>query len=368
MKPETLAIHAGNFPDDTNRPAIQSLTLATTFARPSSGPHQYSRASNPNRAALENVLAKLEGGIEAAAFSSGNAAGMTVFQALEPGSHVIVPANMYQGLQLQIKSVFKGILEFTFANLANLPEVEAAIRPETRLLWVETPSNPMLQLSDIGALCALVQRQGIHVVCDNTFATPVFQQPLALGADMVMHSSTKYLGGHSDVLGGALITKAQTPLWDRIREIQVLGGAVPSPFDCYLLTRSIRTLHYRMRGHAQNAQKLAEFLKAHPQVDDVYYPGLPSHSGHEIAQKQMSGYGAVLSFLVKEGVEKADRIVAALKLYTHATSIGGVESLIERRASVEPVGTKTPQNLLRVSVGLEHVDDLLEDMEQALMC
>lgn len=368
MKPETIAIHGGNFPDDTHRPAIQSLTLATTFARPSGSPHQYARASNPNRASLENVLALLEGGAEAAAFGSGNAAGMTVFQALAPGSHAIVPSTMYQGLRLQIQSVFKGILEVTFADLGNPEEVAAAIRPETRLLWIETPSNPMLNLYDIAALCALVQPQGIQVVCDNTFATPVFQQPLALGADIVMHSSTKYLGGHSDILGGALITKAKTPLWERIREIQVLGGAVPSPFDCYLLTRSIRTLHYRMRGHAANAQKLAEFLETRPEVEDVYYPGLPSHAGHEIARKQMSGYGAVISFLVKEGPEKADRVVAALKLYTHATSIGGVESLIERRASVEPPDTKTPPNLLRVSVGLEHIDDLIADMEQALMC
>lgn len=366
MKPETIAIHGGNFPDDTHRPAVQSLTLATTFARPGGSIHHYARASNPNRTSLENVLALLEGGADAAAFSSGNAAGMTVFQALPPGSHVIVPTAMYQGLRVQIQSLFKGILEVTFADLGKPEEVAAAIRPETRLLWIETPSNPMLQLCDIAALCALVQPHGVQVVCDNTFATPVFQQPLASGADIVMHSGTKYLGGHSDILSGALITKTQTPLWNRIREIQVSGGAVPSPFDCYLLTRSIRTLHYRMRGHAHNAQKLAEFLNHHPQVEQVYYPGLPSHAGHEIAQKQMTGYGAVLSFLVKEGVEKADRVVAALKLYTHATSIGGVESLIERRASVEPPDTKTPQHLLRVSVGLEHIDDLLADMEQAL--
>lgn len=366
MKPETLAIHAGNFPDETHRPAIQSLTLATTFVRPGGSVHQYARASNPNRSALENVLAALEGGAEAAAFSSGNAAGMAVFQALEPGSHVILPHDMYHGLRLQIRSLFKGILDITFADLGDPAAIEPLLRPETRLLWIETPSNPMLRVTDIVALCTLVKPRGIHVVCDNTFATPMFQQPLALGADVVMHSSTKYLGGHSDILGGALIAAQKTPFWERIREIQVLGGAVPSPFDCYLLTRSIKTLPYRMRGHAHNAQKLAEFLQAQPAVEKVLYPGLPSHPGHEIAQKQMSGYGAVLSFLLKDGPEKADRVVAALNLYTHATSIGGVESLIERRASVEPPDTQTPQNLLRVSVGLEHIDDLSEDMKQAL--
>lgn len=366
MKPETFAIHAGNFPDETNRPVIQALTLATTFERPNAAGHSYTRATNPNRSALENVLAKLENGADAAAFSSGNAAGMTVFQALPPGSHVIAPDSMYNGLRLQILSLFKDVLDFTFADLSNPDAVAAAIKPETRLLWVETPSNPMLQVSDIAVLCALVQPKGIKVVCDNTFATPVFQQPLLLGADVVMHSSTKYLCGHSDVLGGALVTKEKDEFWNRIRDIQVLGGAVPSPFDCYLLTRSIKTLYYRMRGHADNAQKLAGYLKAHPAVEDVYYPGLPGHPGHDIAQKQMTGYGAVLSFLVKDGMHKADKIVASVKYYAHATSIGGVESLIERRASVEAPDTKTPQNLIRVSVGLEHIDDLLEDMEQAL--
>lgn len=366
MKPETSAIHAGNFADDTNRPVIQPLTLATTFERSGPSPYHYARAANPNRAALENVLARLEGGADAAAFGSGNAAGMTVFQSLPPGSHVIVPYNMYHGLNLQIRSVFKDVLSFTFADLSDVEGLGAHIRPETRLLWIETPSNPMLQMADIAALCAAVKPHGITVVCDNTFATPVFQRPLELGADLVMHSSTKYLGGHSDILGGALVTKNKDAFWERIREIQVLGGAVPSPFDCYLLTRSIKTLYYRMRGHAANAWRLAEFLYSHPQVEDVYYPGLPSHAGHEIAKKQMDGYGAVVSFLVKGGPEAADRTVAALRYYTHATSLGGVESLIERRASVEGPDTRTPQNLLRVSVGLEHIDDLLADMGQAL--
>lgn len=366
MKPETIAIHAGNFPDETNHPVIQSLTLSTTFERSQPVPHMYARASNPNRSALENVLAKLENGVEAAAFSSGNAAGMAVFQALAPGSHVIVPDNMYHGLKQQINTIFKEILEVTFANLSDTNSFEKLIKPETKLLWIETPSNPMLQISDISALCDIAKLKNITVVCDNTFATPVLQQPLMLGADIVMHSSTKFLGGHSDILGGALITKEKNAFWERIREIQIVGGAVPSPFDCYLLTRSIKTLHYRMRGHVENAQKLVTFLASHPKVEQVLYPGLPSHQGHEIAKKQMSGFGSILSFLVKGNAEQADQVVAALKYYTHATSLGGVESLIERRASVEGPDTKTPQNLLRVSIGLEHIDDLIEDMKQAL--
>jgi cystathionine gamma-synthase len=368
MKPETLAIHAGNFPDDTNHPAIQSLTLATTFSRNEPGPHQfqYARASNPNRAALESVLAKLENGVDAAAFSSGNAACMTVFQALPVGSHVIVPEDMYNGLKMQILSLYNGILDFTFADLTDIESFRNIIRTETKLVWIETPSNPMLQICDIETLCAIAKEKNITVVCDNTFATPVFQQPLALGADIVMHSSTKFLGGHSDVLGGALITKKKDAFWERIRDIQIVGGAVPSPFDCYLLTRSIKTLYYRMRGHVENAQKLAEFLESHPNVEKVLYPGLPSNKGHLMAKKQMGGFGSILSFLVKGNAEQADRVVLQLKYFTHATSLGGVESLIERRASVESPDTKTPQNLLRVSVGLEHIDDLIDDLAQAL--
>ena len=366
MKPETLAIHAGNFPDDTNHPAIQSLTLATTFERNKPGPHQYARASNPNRTSLESVLAKLENGADAAAFSSGNAAGMTIFQALPAGSHVIVPDNMYNGLKMQILSLYNGILDFTFADLTDLSGFEKNIRPETKLLWIETPSNPMLEISNIVGLCTIAKAKNITVVCDNTFATPVFQQPLALGADIVMHSSTKFLGGHSDVLGGALITKNKDAFWERIRDIQMVGGAVPSPFDCYLLTRSIKTLYYRMRGHVENAQQLAEFLETHPNVEKVLYPGLPSNGGHLMARQQMSGFGSILSFLVKGNAEQADGVVSRLKYFTHATSLGGVESLIERRASVESADTKTPQNLLRVSVGLEHIDDLMDDMKQAL--
>lgn len=367
MKPETAAIHAGNFPDETNHPAIQSITTATTFDRSTSVKHLYTRASNPNRDALENVLAQLEFGAEAAAFSSGNAAGMAVMQALKPGSHVIMPADMYHGLRWQINALFKDILDISYVDLTQLSELENHIKSTTALIWVETPSNPLLTVTDITSICEIAHRRNIKVVCDNTLASPVCQNPLNLGADIVMHSTTKWLGGHSDILGGALITKEKDEFWETIRNVQRLGGAVPSPFDCYMLVRSIKTLYYRMRGHLFNTEKLTLFLSNHPKVEKVFYPGLLSHPGHDIAQKQMNGYGALFSFLVKGGAAEADKVVAGLNYFTHATSLGGVESLIERRASVEGPDTKTPQNLLRVSVGLEHIDDLITDMEQALI-
>lgn len=366
MKPETAAIHAGNFPDETNHPAIQSITTATTFDRSVPGPHLYTRASNPNRDALENVLAQLEFGVEAAAFSSGNAAGMSVMQALPPGSHVLMPANMYHGFRWQLNALFNEILNIEYVDMTDLQTFSNAIRPDTALIWVETPSNPMLTVTDIQAICEIAHKQDIKVVCDNTLASPVCQNPLKLGADLVMHSSTKWLGGHSDILGGALITKEKDAFWEKIRTVQRMGGAVPSPFDCYLLVRSIKSLFYRMRGHLENAAMLSAYLASHPKVEQVFYPGLPTHPGHAVAQKQMNGYGALLSFLVKGGSAEADKLVQSLQYFTHATSLGGVESLIERRASVEGPDTKTPQNLLRVSVGLEHIDDLIGDMEQAL--
>lgn len=366
MKPETAAIHAGNMPDKTNQPAIQSLTLASTFVHGNESGHMYTRASNPNRTALEKVLARLENGADAAAFSSGNAAGMSVFQALEPGSHVIAPESMYHGLKLQLQVLFKGILSFSFIDFSDSNTILSQIKPETRLIWIETPSNPMLHLADISAICSLAKQHNIISVCDNTFATPVFQQPLALGADLVMHSSTKFLGGHSDILGGALICKEKTPFWEKIREVQVLGGAVQSAFDCYLLTRSIKTLYYRMQGHEKNALALAQFLESHPQVERVLYPGLESHPNHLLAKGQMSGFGAVLSFMVKGGQEKAEQVLSKLYYFTHATSLGGVESLIERRAGVEGPDTKTPPNLLRASVGLENILDLKEDLARGL--
>ena len=366
MKFETLTIHKGNQITDKNCPVVQPITLSTTFEHGNEGGVLYTRASNPNRNSLEEVLAAMEKGADAAAFSSGNAAGTAVYQALEPGSHIVAPDDMYHGLHNSMVQLFAGVLEVTFVDMSDLEAVKNAIRPNTKLFWVESPSNPLLKITDIRAIAQLAKAQGAILACDNTFATPVFQNPLDLGADIVMHSSTKYFGGHSDILGGALITKEKNTFWDKIRTVQRVGGAVPSPADCYWLTRSIRTLAYRMKGHAEHAMILAEFLLNHPGVEKVYYPGLKSHPGHAVAASQMSGFGGMVSFTVKGGAEDADRVVSKLKYFINATSLGGVESLIERRAAVEGPNTLTPQNLLRVSVGLEHTEDLLEDMDQAL--
>jgi len=370
MKIETIAIHAGNQIDLGNKAVIQPITLSTTFERAEDGSYPsgyiYSRSNNPNRYSLENVLAKLENGAAAAAFSSGNAAGMTVFQSLDPGSHIICPDDMYHGLRNQLKQVFGKALEFDFIDLGDLELVEATIKPNTKLIWIETPSNPLLKITDIAAIVSLAQKTSIKTVCDNTFATPILQRPLEMGADLVMHSTTKYLGGHSDVLGGALIAREKNEWWLKLKQIQEMGGAVPSPFDCYMTVRGIKTLPYRMKGHVENAARLADFLENSLQVEAVFYPGSASHPQYEIARKQMSAGGGMLSFLVKGGAEEARAVVNEVKIFTQATSLGGVESLIEHRASVEGPDTKTPQNLLRVSVGLENVDDLIEDLFIAL--
>jgi cystathionine gamma-synthase len=370
MKTETIAIHAGNHTDATTGAVVQPITTSTTFERMADGSFRegyiYSRSANPNRTSLENVLAKLEGGTDAAAFSSGNAAGMAVFQSLQPGTHIIAPDDMYHGLRNQLKLLFAEILEFDFIDVDDTETLKAHIKPNTGLIWIETPSNPLLKVTDIKKIVAIAKERNIKVVCDNTFATPICQQPIALGADLVMHSTTKYLGGHSDLMGGALITAENSDWWQKIRDVQGYGGAIPSPTDCYYLVRSIKTLPYRMKGHVQNAQLLAEFLNNHPAVERVLYPGLPTHPNHEVAKQQMTGFGGVLSFCLKGGRDEADKVVNKVKLFTRATSLGGVESLIEHRATVEGPDTKTPFNLLRVSVGLEHIDDLIADLKQAL--
>jgi len=370
MKIETIAIHAGNKIDEHTKAAIQPITLSTTFERGEDGGYAggfiYSRAGNPNRKSLENVIAKLEGAEEAAAFSSGNAAGGAVFQALGPGVHLIAPDDMYHGLRNQLLQVFNGIIDVDFVDLSNLTAVKNAIKPETKLIWIETPSNPLLKVCDIQAITNLAKDHGIIVVCDNTFSTPMLQRPLELGCDLVMHSTTKYLGGHSDVIGGALATKEDNDFWKKIKNVQVLSGAVPAPFDCYMTVRGIKTLPYRMRAHTENCVILAKFLDSHELVEKVYYPGLTDHLGHQIAKKQMSAFGGMLSFLVKGGSDEARKVVNSVKVFTQATSLGGVESLIEHRASVEGPDTKTPQNLIRVSVGLENSEDLIDDLNQAL--
>ena len=370
MKTETIAIHAGNKKDEASRAVIQPIIMSTTFERGEAGDfpggHIYSRSSNPNRASLENVLAKLENGVDAASFSSGNAAGMAVFQSLPPGTHIIAPDDMYHGLRNQLKNLFAGILTFDFIDVNDTEVLQQHIKPETGIIWIETPSNPLLKITDIKKIAAIAKAKGIKVAVDNTFATAICQQPLSLGADIVMHSATKYFGGHSDLMGGALITAEKSDWWAKIRQVQEMGGAIPSPMDCYMLVRSIKTLPYRVRGHVQNAQLLAEFLEQHPKVEKVMYPGLPSHPQHQIAKDQMLAFGGMLSFTIKGDRDDTHNIINKLQLFTRATSLGGVESLIEHRATVEGPDTKTPFNLLRVSVGLEHIDDLITDLEQAL--
>lgn len=370
MKPETLAIHAGNLYETTTKDVTAPINLSTTFLRDKdggySGGHMYSRVSNPNRTALEKVLADLEKGADACAFSSGNTAGMALFQALKPGSHIIAPDDMYWGFKKQLQTIFADILEIDFIDLTDTENLHNFIKSNTVLIWIETPSNPLLKITDISAVSEIAKKHQITLACDSTFASPCLQNPITLGADIVMHSSTKYIGGHSDVLGGVLITAAHNGLWEKIRNIQQVGGAVPSPFDCFLLVRSIKTLPYRMQGHAANGMALAKYLDQHPKIDAVYYPGLPQHPQHEIAKKQMSSFGGMLSILVKGGADEARKVVNNVKLFAQATSLGGVESLIEHRASIEGPDTKTPQNLIRISAGLEHIDDLIADLDQAL--
>lgn len=375
MRFETLAIHADHEVDPTTGAVTPPLHLSTTFEREADGsyPHGYIyiRTENPTRVALERLLATLEGGAEgvaeAAAFASGQAATSAVFQSLAPGDHVLAPGDVYHGTARLLRTVFSpwGLL-VDFVDMSDLTAVETALRPNTRLVWIETPSNPLLKISDIQRISALAHSVGAVVAADNTWATPVAQRPLDLGADLVVHSTTKYLGGHSDTLGGAVIARAGDKRFARIREIQGNVGAVLSPFDCWLTLRGIRTLAYRMRGHTEHALAVARYLAQHPAVEAVHYPGLPEHPGHALAARQMSLFGGMLSLQTRGGAEAALAVAAGVRVFTRATSLGGVESLIEHRASIEGPESRTPQNLLRVSVGLEHPDDLIEDLDQAL--
>lgn len=370
MKKETLAIHASKTIPSTTGDVIMPISLSTTFFRGEDGGypggHMYSRVSNPNRQALESIMSALEHGADSCAFSSGNVAGMAVFQALAPGSHIIAPDDMYWGFRKQLLTIFNQTLTFEFVDLTNMEKLAQAIKPHTKLIWIETPSNPLLKITDIQAVAAIAKAHNITLVCDSTFASPILQNPILLGADMVMHSTTKYIGGHSDVLGGCLTTANKNQLWDNIKNIQQTGGAVCQPFEAYLLLRSIKTLPYRMKGHCENAKLITDFLTKHPKVEKVFYPGLESHPQHETAKKQMNGFGGMLSILISGTAANAKAVANSTKIFAQATSLGGVESLIEHRATVEGPGTKTPANLLRLSIGLEHPDDLIADLDQAL--
>ncbi len=372
LKLETIAVHAGHAPDAGTAAVTTPIHLSTTFQRDADGsyPHGYiySRAANPNRSALEESLRALEGGSAAAAFASGSAATMSVFQALEPGDHVVAPLQAYYGTAKLLTEVFqRWRLDATFADMTDPSVVRSAMRPSTKLVWVETPSNPLLSITDIAGVAQIAHDGGARCACDNTWATPVSQHPLELGADLVMHATTKYLGGHSDTLGGAIVTREEDEFFARIRLIQTTGGAVPSPFECWLVLRGIRTLPHRMRAHSENALAVAEFLQQHDSVEAVHYPGLAAHPAHDIAAAQMRLFGGMCSFQVEGGRESALAVAAKVRLFIRATSLGGAESLIEHRASVEGPETTTPDNLLRLSIGLEHPDDLIDDLAQALL-
>jgi cystathionine gamma-synthase len=372
MKIETIAVHAGHAPDVATGAVTPPIHLSTTFEREPDltyrGGHLYARYSNPNRLALESCLAQLEGGGAAACFASGSSATSAVLQALQPGAHVLLPGDAYYGTIKLARDIFgRWGLTHSCVDMTDIRNVERALTKTTRLVWLESPSNPLVRVVDIAALAALARGAGAWTVVDNTWATPVLQRPLALGADVVMHSTTKYLGGHSDILGGALVADREDhPLFAQARAVQQAGGAVPSPFECWLAMRGIRTLPWRIRAMTENAKRVADFLDTHKRVEAVHYPGLKSHAGHEVARRQMSAPGAMLSLQVRGGRQAAVDMTNRLKLFTRATSLGGTESLIEHRQSVEGPDTKSPENLLRVSVGLEHHDDLIADLDQAL--
>ena len=372
MRLETIAVHAGRVPDVTTGAVTPPIHLSTTFEREPDlsfrGGHLYSRYSNPNRVALEATIAQLEGGGAAACFASGSAATMAVLQALEPEAHIILPDDSYYGTLKLARDVFgPWKLRYTAVDMTSPANVERAITKQTRVVWLETPSNPLVRVVDIAAIARVARQAGAWSVVDNTWATPVLQRPLSLGADVVMHATTKYLGGHSDVLGGALVAATEDhPLFAKARAIQAAGGAVPSPFECWLASRGIRTLPWRVRAQVENARGIAKFLAAHRKVEAVHYPGLETHTGYAIAARQMSAPGAMMSFQVRGGRQAAIDMTNRLKIVTRATSLGGTETLIEHRHSVEGPDTRAPENLLRVSVGLEHVDDLVEDFDQAL--
>ena len=370
MKIETLAVHAGHTVDPATGAVSLPIHLSTTFERDAEGTYSrgfmYTRNNNPNRQALEQGISALEGGAAAAAFASGTGASMSIFQALAPGDHVLAHVDAYYGTSRLLREIFQRWgLDISFVDMSDLHAVEKALRPKTKLAWMETPSNPLLKIVDLAAVAKIVHAAGAICVCDNTWA-PTLQRPFDLGADLVLHSTTKYFGGHCDVLGGIVVSKVEDDFFQRIRSIQYEGGAVPSPFDCWLILRGMRTLPWRMRGHSENAMRVADFLSGHRKVSRVHYPGLKLHPGHEIAAKQMSAFGGMLSFEVKDGRDAAMSVAAKTKIITRATSLGGVESLIEHRASIEGAGTTSPEGLLRLSIGLENADDLIEDLDQAL--
>lgn len=372
----TKAIHAGYHPDPAtgavNAPIYASSTFAQDGVGGLRGGFEYARTGNPTRAALEAALAAVEGGAYGRAFSSGMAATDCALRALlRPGDHLVIPNDAYGGTFRLIDKVFTHWnVGYTPAALSDLDAVAAAITPQTRLIWVETPTNPLLSVADIAAIAELGRQYSAKVLVDSTFVSPALQQALTLGADVVLHSTTKYIGGHSDVVGGALVTNDKA-LDDAFAFLQNGAGAVPGPFDAYLTMRGLKTLVLRMQRHSENALAVAEFLAGHPSVSTVLYPGLPTHPGHQVAARQMSGFGGMVSVRMRGGRAAAEKLCAATKVFILAESLGGVESLIEHPSAMTHASTagsqlEVPDDLVRLSVGIEDVGDLLADLEQAL--
>ena len=378
MKFATRAIHVGQDPDPATGATIVPIYQTSTYTQEAPGQHkgyEYSRTGNPTRTALEECVAALEGAQHGLAFASGLAATTAVMSLLSPGDHIVAGDDLYGGSYRLFDKVLQRSngLDFTFVDTTDPESVEAALRPETKMLWIETPTNPMLTLSDVTLLAEMAHGRGATVAVDNTFASPYFQQPLSLGADIVVHSTTKYMGGHSDVVGGAAIT-SDSDLHERMAFYQNAAGAVPGPFDSWIVLRGLKTLVVRMRQHEENALAVARFLQDHPQVATVNYPGLPSHPQHGLAKKQMSGFSGMVSFTLKGGTEAAYAAVQKTQVFHFAESLGGVESLITHPASMTHAAIPKEQReargvtdgLLRLSVGIEDKEDLIADLERAI--
>lgn len=371
IHPATVAVHVGNEPDPATGAVAPPLHLSTNFRHGPAGErvagYEYQRESNPTNDRLREALAALEGGATACTFASGMAAMTTLLECLPNGARVLFPDDCYSGLRMLFQEYLpeRGIVA-EVVDMANLEAIRAACTTPVAMLWIETPSNPLMKISDIASLAEIGHAAGAIVVVDNTFATPLLQRPLALGADIVMHSTTKYFGGHSDVLGGALVFAKDGALAHKVAHRLHVTGAVLSPFSAWLTLRGCRSLGARMAMHCANARKVAGFLAAHPAIERVNWPGLASHPGHSVAASQMQDFGAMLSIELRGGRETALAMARRLRVFTNATSLGGCESLIEHRASVEGPNPRSPQNLLRMSIGLEDADDLIADLAQAL--
>ena len=371
---ETLAIHAGQAPDPATGAVMTPIYQTSTYVQSAVGEHKgydYARTGNPTRTALESCLAALEGAAHGLCFASGMAAIDTLLRLIKPAEHVLASNDVYGGTYRLFTRVLREYgLQFDFVELADLDRVRAALKSNTRLIWVETPTNPMLKIADLAALAEIAHAAGAQLAVDNTFASPYLQQPIELGADFVIHSTTKYLAGHSDVIGGAILTN-DAIAYERLKFLQNAIGAVPGPLDCFLTLRGLKTLPLRMERHSANAQRIAEFLADHPSVKRVLYPGLEDHPGHDVARRQMRLYGGMISFLPVGDAVLAKHIVERTRIFALAESLGGVESLIElpapmTHASVAGSPLQVDPTLIRLSVGLEHIADLIDDLQQAL--